>query len=302
VSSLERALLARASVLRQAQDGSISWSQLTKLLAQAAKAGAVIDWGDFPSDFSWSGFPGNASPEVMNQSSLFEIADVVEVDLDPYVEHLERLQEMDIKFRLCIEEDFPSRVTDVSSPPPFLFFTGEFLDGDSEGVAVIGTRRASRQGLEAASRIAGELVVEGRPVVSGLAAGIDTAALSSSLENGGRTIAVIGTGILQAYPTENSQLQRTIADMGLLISQFLPNAAPSKASFPMRNAVMAAYADASLVVEAGDRSGARMQARIASEMGRKVFLYEPIMASEGWAVAMVDDGKARFVTTAGDLD
>ena len=302
MSSLERAFMARASILRQAQDGSIPWSQLTKLMLKATNSGQAIDWSAFPNDFSWSGFPENASPEVVNQSSLFEMDEVSDVDLDPYVASLENLQEIDIKFRLCIEEDFPSRVMDVSSPPPFLFFSGEFLEGDSESVAIIGTRRASHQGLDAASRIARELAVEGRPVVSGLAAGIDTAALSSSLENGGRTIAVIGTGILQAYPTENSQLQRTIADRGLLISQFLPNAAPSKASFPMRNAVMAAYADASLVIEAGDRSGARMQARIASEMGRKVFLYEPIMASEGWAVAMVDDGKARFITTAGDLD
>ena len=120
------------------------------------------------------------------------------------------------------------------------------------------------------------------PVISGLAAGIDSAAHTAALAAGGRTVAVIGTGIDRAYPAQNAALQEEIAAKGLVISQFLPGAPPTKMSFPMRNAVMSGYALATVVVEAAYRSGARMQARLALQHGRHVFLMRSLLEHD-WA-------------------
>jgi DNA processing protein len=119
-------------------------------------------------------------------------------------------------------------------------------------------------------------------VFSGLAAGIDTAAHTAALAQGGRTVAVIGTGINRVYPPQNAQLQRQIAGRGAVVSQFWPDAPPTRQSFPMRNAVMSGMTLASVVVEASNTSGARLQARLALAQGRSVFLLESVLAEE-WA-------------------
>lgn len=110
--------------------------------------------------------------------------------------------------------------------------------------------------MRQARQLAKELADAGVPVVSGLAAGIDTAALSGALSAGGRAVAVIGTGLRHSYPKENAELQERISTVGLVISQFLPHAPPTKTTFPMRNAVMSGYSAATVVVEAPYRSGA----------------------------------------------
>jgi DNA processing protein len=109
-------------------------------------------------------------------------------------------------------------------------------------------------------------------VISGLAKGIDTEAHMATLEAGGRTIAVIGTGILDTYPTENSALAERITEDGAIVSQFWPDAPPTRYSFPMRNAVTSGISQATAVIEAGATSGAMMQARIALEQGKGAFL------------------------------
>src|SRR5581483_252563 len=112
--------------------------------------------------------------------------------------------------------------------------------------------------------------------ISGLAAGIDTAAHTAALESGGRTVAVIGTGITRCYPAANIELQEAIAHSGLVLSQFWPESSASKASFPMRNATMSAYGRATIVVEASEQSGARIQARLAVAHGRPVVLMNSV--------------------------
>jgi len=130
--------------------------------------------------------------------------------------------------------------------------------------------------------IAEHLVDTDYTVASGLAAGIDSAAHRAALDRGGRTVAVIGTGLRRSYPAQNADLQRRIATECAVISQFWPDAPPTKRSFPMRNAVMSGFALATVVVEASHTSGARMQARLALEHGRPVFLLESLLEHE-WA-------------------
>jgi DNA processing protein len=120
-------------------------------------------------------------------------------------------------------------------------------------------------------------------VVSGLARCFDTAAHRSALDAGGRTVAVIGTGIARAYPAENRELQEEIARRGLVLSQFWPDAPPDKHTFPMRNATMSGYGLATVVVEASEKSGARIQARLAVEHGRQVIFTEQVVTQNHWA-------------------
>ncbi len=181
-----------------------------------------------------------------------------------------------------LDDGYPENLRTVHDRPPLVFVSGSLTPADARSVAVIGSRRASADGVAAATRIADALARGGYVVVSGLAAGIDTAAHEAALAAGGRTVAVIGTGLRHTYPPENAGLQRRIATNGAVISQFWPEAPPTRKRFPARNAVMSGLALATVVVEASFRSGARLQARLALAHGRPVFLWRPLL-SEPWA-------------------
>jgi DNA processing protein len=171
---------------------------------------------------------------------------------------------------------------------------------DATSVAVVGTRQPAPRGIDQARQLAAGLVANGVPVISGLAAGIDTAALTAALTAGGRAVAVIGTGFDRAYPPQNAGLQDEIAAKGLVISQFPPGSPPTKASFPMRNAVMSGYALATVVVEAADRSGSRVQARLALQHGRHVFLMGSLLEHE-WARDYAERPGVTVVESADDV-
>lgn len=182
-----------------------------------------------------------------------------------------------------LDEGYPQNLLTIHNRPPILFVRGCLEPSDARSVAVVGSRAASVEGLAAAAAIAGDLADASFTVVSGLALGIDTAAHTETLRRGGRTVAVIGTGLRRAYPKENEPLQARLAEESAVISQFWPDAPPTKTSFPMRNAVMSGLALATVVVEAGRTSGARMQARLALEHGRPVFLQSSLVREHRWA-------------------
>lgn len=185
-----------------------------------------------------------------------------------------------------LDEEYPARLREIHQAPPFLFAAGD-LRQDDIAVAVVGSRKASQRGLDIAAGIATDLADKGATVLSGLAAGIDAAAHTAALKAGGRTVAIIGTGISKQYPAANRQLQAEIAERGLVLSQFWPEAPPQKHTFLMRNAVMSGYGRATVVVEAGEQSGARAQARMAVEHGRPVVLTDSVVASNEWAKQMI---------------
>lgn len=181
-----------------------------------------------------------------------------------------------------LDPDYPEQLRSIHQRPPFLLYRGRLEPADAGGVAVVGTRNPSDDGRDRATEIARGLAERGVTVVSGLAQGIDTAAHTGALSAGGRTVAVIGTGLRRAYPPANADLQDRLGREHLVLSQFWPDSPPTKQSFPMRNAVMSGYAAATVVVEAAARSGARMQARLALEHGRPVFLLDSLLDHE-WA-------------------
>jgi DNA processing protein len=143
-----------------------------------------------------------------------------------------------------------------------------------------------------AQTLAGELAERGVTVVSGLARGIDAAAHHGALAAGGRTVAVVGTGLRRAYPPEHAALQNRIAKEGAVVSQFWPHAPPTRYSFPMRNAVMSGISQGPAVIEASATSGAGMQARRASrfEQGKRAFLMASLVTREQWAQRYLERG------------
>ncbi len=196
---------------------------------------------------------------------------------------LERWDAAGMRLVTVLEPDYPPNLRAVHDRPPMMFVAGRLTPADAHGVAVVGARKATYDGARKASAIAEHLVDRGFTVVSGLAAGIDTAAHTAALARGGRTVAVIGTGLARFYPTQNEALQRRIASECAVVSQFWPDAPPTRRSFPMRNAVMSGISLATVVVEASDTSGARMQARLARAQGRPVFLLASLVERQQWA-------------------
>jgi len=182
-----------------------------------------------------------------------------------------------------LDPDYPPNLRAVHDRPPMVFMAGRLTPADARGVAVVGARQATDAGLQTARSFASHLATSGYSVISGLAAGIDTAAHTGALARSGRTVAVIGTGLARAYPPENEPLQRRIASECAVISQFWPDSPPSRRSFPMRNAVMSGVALATVVVEASETSGARMQARLALAQGRPVFVLASLTRRQPWA-------------------
>jgi DNA processing protein len=238
--------------------------------------------------------------ETPGQMTLFQEG----IDADAAAEAAEReiaaWEQEGMRFVTLLDPDYPAQLLTVHQRPPFLMMKGQPDDRDTRAVAIVGTRRASDDGIKAAYGLASALSSAGVPVVSGLAAGIDTGALSGALSANGRAVAVIGTGLHHSYPKENADLQARISKVGLVISQFLPDAPPTKATFPMRNAVMSGYSAATVVVEAPYQSGARMQARLALEHGRRVFLLESLLVND-WARTYAERPNTTVVRSVRDV-
>lgn len=208
-------------------------------------------------------------------------------DLDAIAVEIEGWRREGMRFLTLLDPGYPENLRSVHDRPPFVFLAGSLEARDTRSIAVVGTRRASERGIQQARVIAEHLVDADYTVVSGLATGIDTAAHTAALDRGGRTVAVIGTGLRRSYPAQNAALQRRIAAECAVISQFWPDAPPTKHGFPMRNAVMSGFALATVVVEASHTSGARMQARLALEHARPVFLLESLL-EHAWAREYAD--------------
>jgi DNA processing protein len=182
-----------------------------------------------------------------------------------------------------LDEDYPANLRLIPNRPPFLFYRGEFAEEDARSVAVVGTRQPTDEGIRRAAHMSRLLAGQGVTVVSGLARGIDTAAHRAAIDAGARTIAVLGTGITNCYPGENRDLAETITTSGVLVSQFWPTSPPSRFTFPRRNVVTSGLSQGTVVIEATSTSGAKMQARLALDHGKKVFLIRSLVTSQPWA-------------------
>ena len=223
---------------------------------------------------------------------------VTQEDLTKAVRDVRRWIAEGRDIRTVLDDSYPSALRAIFNRPPLLFVEGIWDEQrDSWSVAIVGTRKASREGIARARRLSRELSAAGFSILSGMAAGIDTAAHTAALDAGARTSAVMGTGIDRRFPKENAPLaDRILASGGCLISQFFPTQPPTQWTFPMRNVVMSGLTLATVVVEASETSGARMQARVALQHGRTVFLLRSLVESHEWARRYVEQG--AYGTTA----
>jgi DNA processing protein len=203
--------------------------------------------------------------------------------IERYEELIGRLAQERVTVVTVLDASYPTNLREVYNRPPFLFVKGSLEAADDQAVAIVGTRQASETGLREARDLAVQLARRGVTVLSGLALGVDGAAHRGAIDAGGRTVAVIGTGITRVYPAVHHGLSEEIVDRGAVVSQFWPDAPPTKYSFPMRNAVMSGMGIGTIVIEASVTSGARMQARLALEHGKRLFLMEKLLGQQEWA-------------------
>lgn len=250
----------------------------------------------------WSGRVAESSPEAAKAAALIE-KNASELDryAEAAIQQAERAAAGGARLITVLDSEYPATLRLIFNLPPFLFVRGELRDEDLRSVAVVGTRQASQDGLRRARRMSHLLTERQVTVVSGLARGIDTAAHTAALDAGGRTIAVVGTGILRCYPAENRELADRIAENGAVVSQFWPEANGATYTFPRRNVTMSGIAQGTVVIEAGRTSGAKMQARVALEHGKKVFLLRSLTQAQPWAHEYVNDRGAVMVDDVEDV-
>jgi len=180
-----------------------------------------------------------------------------------------RIEDAGVRLLTFLDADYPRQLFAIGDPPPLLYLRGA-IPAWEPAVAVVGSRRATREGLKAAERLASELASCGVLVVSGLARGVDTAAHRGALSGGGCTVAVLGCGVDVDYPPENRQLAQQIAGCGCIISEFPMGTQPLAEHFPRRNRIISGLSRGVLVVEAVEKSGSLITARYALAQGREV--------------------------------
>lgn len=267
-----------------------AWHRIADVVQETGSAERILA-GD------WTGFePEDAErlrKDALEGGAAESIAD--------YSDLICAVQKEGHRLVTVLDRDYPANLRTIYNRPPFLFVSGEISEADKYSIAVVGTRSASDRGIELARSLSSELARQGVTVVSGMAYGIDEAAHTASLEAGGRTIAVMGTGIRHTYPAAHRDLRAQIERHGAAVSQFWPDAPPRRSSFPLRNIVTSGISLGTVVIEAGPTSGAKNQARHALEHGKHLFLVDSLVMHEEWARQYACRPKARVVKTVEDI-
>ncbi|MGH2498729.1 MAG: DNA-processing protein DprA [Candidatus Limnocylindria bacterium] len=266
----------RATLLALCTLPHIDWSFLAR---EAQRPGGIVRL--------IASEPVEATPEARRCVQIIRDG---KIDVRAMARNIAQWRARGLRLVTVLDDEFPVNLRRIANLPPFLFYRGEMRADDALSVAVVGTRRPTAEGLRRARRMSRNLVRHGVTVLSGLARGIDTAAHEAALEAGGRTIAVLGSGLDQIYPRENSALAERIAGSGAVVSQFWPDAPPAAYNFPRRNVVMSGLGQGTIVIEASATSGAKMQARLAMEHGKQVFLIASLVAEYEWAATYARRG------------
>lgn len=200
------------------------------------------------------------------------------------------------------DEGYPQPLRAITAPPPVLYLQGDYREKDQLAMAIVGTRRPSAYGRLIAEKLAKELGARGFTIVSGLALGIDTAAHRAALGCGARTLGVLGSGFGQPYPRENVKLMQAMGQAGAVLSEFPINTLPDRWTFPRRNRILSGLSRGTVVVEAPERSGALITARLALEQGREVFAVPgPITGETSRGTHRLIQQGAKLITSVDDI-
>lgn len=234
----------------------------------AVRLQALIDhFGDAAS--AW-----HAPPEELRLAGLGTkiIERLLEVRSAVDLEKLwDKITAQGIRILIWDDELYPPRLKEIGQPPPVLYVRGDLLPEDHFAVAIVGTRRVTPYGRQITEELSAFLAANGVTVVSGLARGVDAVAHTAALKAGGRSMAVLGSGVDRIYPPENRALAEQLMEHGALVSDYPVGTAPESSNFPPRNRIISGLSLAVVVTEAGETSGALITAEFAAEQGREVF-------------------------------
>ncbi len=196
---------------------------------------------------------------------------------------------------------YPPLLRQIPDPPAYLYVAGR-LDAADNCIAVVGSRHPTDYGVRTARRLSRDLTLQGFTVVSGMALGIDTAAHEGALDGGGKTVAVLGSGLDRIYPNENRRLSERIAASGAVVSEFPPGAGPDGHHFPIRNRIISGMCLGTMIAEATLRSGSLITARLAADQGREVFAVPgSIHSHKSTGTHTLIKQGAKLVENAGDV-
>lgn len=240
---------------------------LIKGIGAVRMQGLVSYFGDLQS--AWRASPADLAGAGLGLKLIERVIQAREnVDLDQV---WERIEKQGIKILTWQDEAYPQRLKEIDQPPPVLYVRGDYLPDDLFAVAIVGTRRVTPYGRQITEELSSFLAANGLTVISGLARGVDAIAHQTALKAGGRTIAVLGSGVDKIYPPEHRGLAEQMMERGAVVSDYAPGTPPDASNFPPRNRIIAGLSLAVVVIEAGETSGALITAEFAAEQGREVF-------------------------------
>ncbi len=204
------------------------------------------------------------NPKTAN--AIIQAREIINLDKE-----FNQILDMGIQIITIIDDQYPQKLKSIEQPPPVIYLKGNFEETDNYAVAIVGTRHLTGYGRQVTQELSGFLARNGITVISGLARGIDSIAHDAALAAGGRTIAVLGCGVDIVYPPEHRVLSQRIQDHGAIISDYYPGTQPEGINFPPRNRIISGLSIASVIIEAGEKSGALITAEFAAIQGREVF-------------------------------
>lgn len=264
-------------------------ARLARLVERCGSIAAA--WGADPFELAAAGLDGKTSAALLSARAR--------LDLDA---ELARAARAGVALLTLDDAGYPALLRESPGAPPLIYVLGSLTAADDWAVAVVGTRAPTAYGREAAYTIASDLAAAGVTVVSGLALGVDTVAHEAALAAGGRTVAVLGSGVDRPYPERNRRLAERIVAQGALVSDYPLGAMPVAANFPPRNRIISGLSRATLVAEAGERSGALITVGFALDQGRDVFAVPgPIFARPSAGCNRLIRSGAGLARSAADI-
>ena len=239
---------------------------------------------------------GRTPLEILTDSSAALFGIEADSSLELAAEDMREWSAGGITLLTPYSDDYPDQLRSVYDYPLAHFARGR-VKNDRLSAAIVGSRQVSEDGLAFASELASYLAEDGITVVSGLARGVDGSAHRAALKAGGRTVAVLGNGLDQVYPAEHRALQNEIAETGLLVSQFRPKTRPTRQSFPQRNITMSAYSSITVIAEAAEASGTRIQAHAAVRHARPLVISAQVVRDTSWGAEYASGPYDVFVAS-----
>lgn len=240
---------------------------LIKGIGAVRMQGLVAYFGDLES--AWKADPAELARAGLGAKLVERVLGArKQVDLDQV---WAKIEAQGIQIFTWQDESYPARLREIDQPPPVLYVRGEYLPDDVFAVAIVGTRKVTPYGRQVTEEIASFLAANGITIISGLARGVDVIAHQTALKAGGRTLAVLGSGVDKIYPPEHRGLAEQMMTRGAIISDYAVGTPPDASNFPPRNRIISGLSLAVVVVEAAETSGALITAEFAAEQGREVF-------------------------------